>query len=197
MPTNKLWIEHTERAAWQSVQALREKLAEAEARAERMAPPAEGWRELLDALDAARASHALSGGSYADLIRSALERLARTESERRSLEAKLAGDSARVSNEVRAPEPRRRRRERAPAWNDDDDDGHPNPAERRLFGEIQKRARELEQERPRPDLDRRLHAIETRLADLPELDPSEVLDIAVDLGALALTLRPPSGRDDD
>ena len=27
MPTNKLWTEHTERAAWQSVEALREKLA--------------------------------------------------------------------------------------------------------------------------------------------------------------------------
>jgi hypothetical protein len=197
MPTNKNWIEHTERAAWQSVQALREKLAEAEARAERMAPPAEGWRELFDALDAARASHALSGGTYADLIRGALDRLARAEAERRSLEAKLAGDPSRVSPEVRTPEPRLRRRERTPTWNDEDDDTRPSPDERRLMSEIQRRARELEQERPRPDLDRRLHEIETRLADLPELDPGEVLDIAADLGALALGLRPAKRRDDD
>ena len=88
MPTNKQWIEHTERAAWQSVQALREKLAEAEARAERMAPPAHGWRELFDALDAARETHALTGESYAELIRGALDRLARAEGERRSLEAR-------------------------------------------------------------------------------------------------------------
>ena len=32
MPTNKLWIEHTERAAWDSVEALRERLLKAESR---------------------------------------------------------------------------------------------------------------------------------------------------------------------
>jgi hypothetical protein len=42
MPTNKLWIEHTERAAWESVEALREKLLEADKRIERLAPPVEG-----------------------------------------------------------------------------------------------------------------------------------------------------------
>ena len=120
-----------------------------------------------------------------------------TQAERRSLEAQLRGDASRVSNVVRAPEPRRRRRERAPVWNDEDDDGRASPDERRLFAEVQRRARELARERPRPDLDRRLHEIETRLADLPELDPGEVLDIAADLGALALRLRPASPRDDD
>jgi hypothetical protein len=197
MPTNKLWIEHTERAAWQSVQALREKLAEAEARAERMAPPAEGWRELFDALDSARASHHLSGGTYADLIRTALDRLARAEADRRALEARLTGEPPRAPREVRTPEPQRRRRERAPLWNDDDDAERPTRAERRLFGEIHERARELERERPRPDLDRALTEIETRLADLPELDPAEIMDIAADLGALALCLGPAERRDDD
>src|SRR5215510_9508989 len=96
MPTNKLWIEHTERAAWQSVQALREKLAEAEQRAERMAPPVEGWRALFAALDAARERHALAGSSYAELIGAALERLARAETERRALEARLGGEPQRI-----------------------------------------------------------------------------------------------------
>jgi hypothetical protein len=179
------------------VQALREKLAEAEARTERMAPPAEGWRELFDALDAARASHALSGGTYADLIRAALDRLARAEADRRSLEARLTGEPVRAPREVRPPEPPRRRRERVAVWNDDDDGERPSRAERRLFGEIHERARELERERPRPDLDRALSEIETRLADLPELDPTEIMDIAADLAALALCLRPAEGRDDD
>jgi len=56
MPVNKLWIEYTERAAWESVEALRKKLAEAEARIQRMAPSTSGWQELFDALDAAAKS---------------------------------------------------------------------------------------------------------------------------------------------
>jgi hypothetical protein len=58
-----------------------------------------------------------------------------------------------------------------------------------LFGEIRTRARELDRERPRPDPDAELGEIETRLADLPELDPAEIFDIAADLAALALHLR--------
>jgi hypothetical protein len=37
VPTNKLWIEHTERAAWDSVAALRTELADAKKRLERLA----------------------------------------------------------------------------------------------------------------------------------------------------------------
>ena len=47
MPTNKLWLEHTEKAAWESVQALREKLAEADKRMQRLAPQVNGWQSLL------------------------------------------------------------------------------------------------------------------------------------------------------
>jgi len=199
MPTNKLWIEHTERAAWQSVQALREKLAEAEARAERMAPPAHGWRELFTALDAARETHALSGETYAELIRGALDRLARADAERRSLEARLSEEPARGFSEARPMPARRRHRDEHRAFGDDDepesyDSSH---SERRFFNEVQKRARELGRQRPRPDLDARLSEIETRLADLPGLDPSEIADIAADLGALAVSLRAPREPGDD
>jgi chromosome segregation ATPase len=199
MPTNKLWIEHTERAAWQSVQALREKLAEAEARAERMAPPVRGWRELFDALDAARETHALSGETYAELIRGALERLARAEADRRSLEGRLSEEPARVIPEARPVPLRKRRRDERRAFGDEDDldADESNRSERRFFSELQKRARELGRERPRPDLDARLSQIETRLADLPELDPAEITDIAQDLGALALALRPAREPDDE
>jgi hypothetical protein len=201
MPTNKLWIEHTERAAWQSVQALREKLTEAEQRAERMAPPAEGWRALFDALDAARDSHALSGATYADLIRAALDRLARAEAERRSLEARVTGEPTRAPTELRPAPTRRRRRDDGRLLDDDDDDDatseRPNRSERRFFREIRQRARELARERPRPDPGAVLSEIETRLADLPELDAAEIADIAADLAALALGLRPSQGLDED
>ena len=35
MPTNPLWMEHTEKAAWETVQALRVEVAEARERCER------------------------------------------------------------------------------------------------------------------------------------------------------------------
>src|SRR5688572_11476943 len=51
MPTNKLWIEHTERAAWDSVEALRERLVKAEARLQALAPHVHQLPQLLDALE--------------------------------------------------------------------------------------------------------------------------------------------------
>jgi hypothetical protein len=164
-----------------------------------MAPPARGWRELFDALDAARETHALSGETYAELIRGALDRLARADTDRRSLEARLSEEPARGFSEARPMPARRRRRDEHHAFGDDDEPESydPNGSERRFFNEVQKRARELGRQRPRPDLDARLSEIETRLADLPGLDPSEIADIAADLAALAVSLRPPREPRDD
>jgi hypothetical protein len=75
MPTNKLWIEHTERAAWESVTALRRELAKTQLRVEQMAPPIEGWQKLFDAIDEAKERHALTGETYADVLRALLARL--------------------------------------------------------------------------------------------------------------------------
>jgi hypothetical protein len=74
MPTNKLWLEHTERAAWESVQALREKLKLAESRLRAMAPPVEGWERLLEALDAANEDLGLAK-DYAAIVRRLVERV--------------------------------------------------------------------------------------------------------------------------
>ena len=75
MPTNKLWIEHTERAAWESVTALRRELAKTQKRLEKMAPPIEGWQPLFDDIDAAKERHGLPGESYAEVLRALLQRL--------------------------------------------------------------------------------------------------------------------------
>jgi phosphoglycolate phosphatase-like HAD superfamily hydrolase len=90
MPTNKLWLEQTERAAWESVEALRQKLLDADKRIERLAPPVEGWPELLAVLDAAREQHGLSSGNYAALIRELSERLAQLDARSRHVEGELA-----------------------------------------------------------------------------------------------------------
>src|SRR5688572_351221 len=91
MPTNKLWLEHTEKAAWESVQALREKLADAEKRMQRLAPPTAGWQPLLDAIDVAKHELGLPGDSYAELLRELIGETRRAQSERRALEQELEG----------------------------------------------------------------------------------------------------------
>ena len=64
MPTNKLWIEHTERAAWDSVEALRERLSKAESRLQALAAGVERVPELLDALEDAKQKHAPDAHGY-------------------------------------------------------------------------------------------------------------------------------------
>jgi hypothetical protein len=85
MPTNKLWLEHTERAAWDSVQTLREMLRAAEKRLKALAPPIEGWQALLDALDSANEEHRV-GETYAEIVRGLVTRLRTAEARVRALE---------------------------------------------------------------------------------------------------------------
>jgi hypothetical protein len=189
MPTNKLWLEHTERAAWQSVQALREKLVEAERREERLAPPVEGWRELFAALDSARAEQNLSGQTYAELLRALLNRARASEERVRELEQATQKGPALV---LAAPAPRaasRSRRERIPpGWEGDDEPDEPARGERRLVGEIKSRYAAFVRDRTGFDPSAVLSDVQTRLEELPGLDAAEVFDTAADLGALALLL---------
>lgn len=196
MPTNKLWIEHTERAAWQSVDALREKLMEAERRLTRMAPPVEGWSELLEALDAARRDLSLSGETYADLIRSALSELVETRARVQSLEGELSRRDAVKLAPAPAPTrldtPTRRFTERRATPDDDEDDeiGAPSlsRAEPRLFHEIRQRYQELAGVRSHFDGEALLLEISNRLDEIPDLDAGEIADAAADLAALSLRL---------
>jgi hypothetical protein len=207
MPTNKLWIEHTERAAWQSVEALREKLIEAERRLSRMAPPVEGWNELLEAVDAARQEHALPGESYAEWIRSALTGLVEARAKVQSLESELARREvlpvvAAPPQAVRVDGSPRRFGERRPTPDDDDDDdeiGAPSlaRAEPRLFQEIRRRYQELSAGRSHFDGETLLLDIATRLDEIPDLDAGEIADAAADLAALSMRLTRGRSSDDE
>ena len=84
MPTNKDWIEHTERAAWESVTALRRELAKAQKRVEALAPPVEGWPALLEAIDVAKEKHGVGGTTYAEVLRALLEKLSELEARSRT-----------------------------------------------------------------------------------------------------------------
>jgi hypothetical protein len=187
VPTNKLWIEHTERAAWQSVDALREKLALAEQRQQRLAPPVEGWRELFDALDGAKQEHALAGDSYATMLRSLLERIASAEGRVRELEQAAPKVGALIAVAVEPTRAHVPVVARTPRDEDDADDDARSMGEARLFREIHARYQRLVRERER-DAAGLLADVEERLAELPDLDPGELSDAAADLGALALLL---------
>ncbi len=191
VPTNKLWIEHTERAAWQSVEALRDKLADAESRQARLAPPIEGWQTLLDAIDALRAEHKLTGETYAEAVRGLVGELKTLGTRTRELETELG--RARGSSPlpfVPGPEPRARRSR------GEDEHEEPSRGEERLSREIRRRHREFVRDRGRFDPAAVLADVESRLGELPELDPSELFDAAADLAALALAVGRTSASED-
>jgi hypothetical protein len=196
VPTNKLWIEHTEQAAWQSVDALREKLALAEQRQQRLAPPVEGWRELCDALDAAKREHELPGDSYAKMIRGLLERIAAADERARTLEQTSPGPVIPGTLSIDGPRWRAGNFERALRRDDDEvESDAPAAGEARLFREIRVRYQRLVRERAR-DTTGLLADIEARLGELPDLDPGELADAAADLAALSLVVARRGGLDE-
>lgn len=198
VPTNKLWLEHTEQAAWQSVDALREKVVLLEQRQQRLVPPVDNWRELLDALDAAKNEHAIAGDGYGSMIRGLIERITRAESRVRELE-QAAPPPATVSVSLEGPTFRSTRRAQASVTEDEENDepgaDAPVAGEARLFREIRARYQRLVHERGR-DPQGLLEDIEARLDELPELDPAELADAAADLAALALSVRRRGGFDE-
>jgi hypothetical protein len=183
MPTNKLWIEHTERAAWESVTALRSELAEANKRLERLTPPVEGWPSLLAALDAAKEDHALGGKTYAEILRGLVDRLALADARLRAAQEglarahlPLAPQPAASSTNVRQPS--------SPPPSDEAPDF---TAMARRFVKAMQRRYESTADRP-VGVDEALAAISSKIDDFGDMDEIELADAAVDLAVLALCL---------
>ena len=188
MPTNKLWLEHTERAAWESVEALREKLAAAEKRIERLAPPAAGWQELLSSLDALREDAALEDKSYADLMHALVERAERARAHARELETELARERMKPS----VPEPvlrsARFEREELPESVLGDDDEYETGPSAQFLRSLWRRYRAHVRETARATADGVVLALESEVDRLAELDESELSDAALSLAVLAMRL---------
>jgi hypothetical protein len=189
MPTNKLWLEHTEKAAWESVQALREKLAEAEKRMQRLAPPVNGWQALLDALDAAKQELTLEAGTYAELIGELGERSRRDAARLRVVEQELAElKSASLKGTVPPVMPATT----PPRFDEDDEDDENierrGDSESELLCALERRKRALRDEGLSSNVDELLARIEAKVEEMSELEDSSIPEAAVDLGALALLL---------
>lgn len=178
MPTNKLWIEHTERAAWDSVEALRERLLKAEQRLQALATGVDRIPQLLDLLDDAKQKYAPDAQGHDEIVAQLLARLERQQTE---LDAAKTPEPTVVSFSAPLPRPRldsddldgpvRERR-------DDDDDLS-------AFTQTMQRRSEREPLEAAHDLERLLGHAEDKLDELTELDGSALREAAVELAILA------------
>ncbi len=176
MPTNKLWIEHTERAAWESVLALRERLEQAEGRLRENAAIMESLQPLLDVLAEAKRRHAPDAKAHAEIVAQLLSRL---EQQQATLElAKTASGGAAARSWSAQP------------GADDEDSCVRAPRETResrlaAFIRLMQRHDEQRRGRAARDLDRLLSLAEDKLDDLGELDGAALREGAIELALLA------------
>jgi hypothetical protein len=180
MPTNKLWIEHTERAAWDSVEALRERLVKAESRLQALATGVDRVPQLLDLLDEAKQKFAPDARSHDEIVAQLLSRIDQLQSE---LDTVKTPEPTVISFSAPLPRPRL----------DSDELDQPAPDSRddvdldlSSFTQsmLRRSERDAREGAPR-DLNRLLSQAEDKLDDLTELDGSALREAAVELAILA------------
>jgi hypothetical protein len=179
MPTNKLWIEHTERAAWDSVEALREKLSKAEQRLQALMPNVDRVPELLDLLQQARLKHAQDAQSQAEIVQRLLERV---DSLQAQLEAARTPPPSVVNFGAQEFRPKLDSDELDDAPDSDERGERPDIAD---FTQIMRRRHEGSGVVLSREVNRLLSLAETKLDDLAELEGAALREAAVDLAILA------------
>ena len=179
MPTNKLWIEHTERAAWDSVEALRERLLKAESRLQALATGVDRVPELLDLLDAAKQRYAPEAQGHDQIVAQLLARIEKLQSE---LDAAKTPEPTQVRFAPPPPRPRLDSDDldETPHRRVDDDD-----SELAGFAQTMQRRSATSSAEPVRDLNRLLSQAEHKLDDLTELEGSALREAAIELAILA------------
>jgi hypothetical protein len=178
MPTNKLWLEHTERAAWDTIHALREKLSKAENRLQSLVPGVARVPELLDQLESAKLKYAPQATSHAAVV---TELLARIE----QLQSEVANNQTSPAViKVAVPMPR-------PLLDSDDfPDCHGDLLDDDLealtrFARAMRRKAELAQPSGAQNMERLLQQAEDQLDEMSETEGVSLRDAAVELALLA------------
>jgi hypothetical protein len=184
MPTNPLWTEHTEKAAWETVGALREQVEQERARSDRLTRLEPTLPRIVELLDQAREALGLETEAPATLLATLLERLETLRQERDALRADLAARDV--------PPPQASRPETAPA-------PPTRPSQKasplRWFAsQLERRRREIEIDADLapsggglPEVATR---VEERLREIVPLPyaPSALRTVALDLGLAAFEL---------
>ena len=181
MPTNRDWLEHTERAAWDTVQSLRRQIEEERTRVARLAPVRENLQRILEVLDVAKTEHGIVAERYADLVDALSAELRKYKEERDQLAERLDLERRAIRDVGQRVEVIRL--------------GPSEPSGRgRSAGWFAERVAELRREQEeigrggRPSLDRLIAGMEAKLEELEDAPRSEVVAIAVELGVLSLRI---------
>jgi hypothetical protein len=186
MPTNKLWIEHTERAAWDSVEALRERLVKAESRLQALASGVDRIPQLLDLLDEAKKRYAPEAQGHDQIVAQLLSRIEALQAE---VDAGKHPEPTQVSFATLPMRPRLDSEdldEPGTPHADDDDFELGDFAQT-----MQRRGANAEAGR---DLNRLLSLAEQKLDDLTELEGAALREAAVELAILAARIHGASKR---
>ncbi len=170
MPTNPLWLEHTERAAWDTVKTLREEIVTERKRLERLTSLQPNLPKLSARLEQAATEHSLTAEDDVGRIDQLCEKLvaAAAESDRPGREA-----AEKEPPPVQAPPEDRRRWTPSVRW----------------FANLIERRRDGRSEAVDPSRRARIvNALELRVEELATARKRELLELCVEVGCLALDL---------
>jgi hypothetical protein len=172
------------------VQALREKLAEAERRLQKLAPPIDGWPAMLARVEAASAHHGLGADTHAETVCLLLDRLAQAEAQLSSLAEhdRLVAGTQKPTPEHRAPT---RLFDRDVSSFDEDDEDDADDGERsastRFLRAVERGYHATRLTLP-SGVEALLSAIETQVDELADSEESALDEGAVRLAILAARL---------
>jgi len=178
MPTNKLWLEHTERAAWDTIHALREKLSKAESRLQALVPGVARAEELLDRIESAKLKYAPEATSHAAVVAELVVHIERLQAE---LASNQAPPSA-INLALSLPRPPLESDELPERYGDSLDDDLDALTR---FARALRRKAECTQPGGAHDIERLLQQAEDRLDEMSETDGVALRDAAVELALLA------------
>lgn len=168
MPTNPEWLEHTENAAWDTVQTLRAEIQRERQRVERLSRLTPGWQKLVDAIEKLKDEHGIAAEDPAEIVDALAEKL------RLRSDPKLPEPPPRP-----APEPPPRKKSAPIGW----------------FARLIEADAE---EAPPPGVHAtQVRALERVLDDLAHAAPHERLKLAVEIGKLAFSIARTSRRRTD
>jgi hypothetical protein len=182
MPTNPRWLEHTERAAWDTVETLRLELERERKRLERLTQLHPVWPKLVAALDAVKGQLAIASDDYELVLARVLEVLRERTEQRDDLKLQVE----------------RLQRERDQLVGARELEPSAAPESVRLSSPVRWFARLLERKRSAvpttgrrrdaKDVRRFIEALELKVEELAQARHHELLELAVDVGSLALSL---------
>lgn len=177
MPTNPLWLEHTEKAAWGTVEALRGEIERERRRLERLTQLQPAWPKLLVQLDRIKVEHGIETDDPEQVV-SELRRIAgELLQERDALKAEIEQRAKRAVLEPGPGDPHAERPLKL------------SPAVRWFSRLLDKKRKSLRASANKStDLRRLIEALDLKVEELAQSRPHELIEAAVDVAHLALSI---------